>query len=465
MQIAKKKGVGELDLSLYDWNTTQGDKLVGTVRFRPEELSRMLQGIPGKKITRKLQLSDAKGLVMGHDKQVAHLIVTFRPFARITRSESFTLSCSSSQQDLFSSLPQSEQAGKKLARQKSHATPSALQSQRLAVMKDLCNSSRFVHAQLWHLDRRQMNMVYRGDNFTVTSFAESTGERLSELLALNETTSVAVGDEASLEGQSAARKEEEAQILASFLGNPEIVVPERLSRTAALFHASLALPIMHANGKELLGLIILYAPHEQQPVETKTYLHRPSNQKMFRLLDKSVALLSYTLMWEDTFPQFKDAVDEVTYNIHERVRKLWFKLRLVVKCGWIRNIRHRHVEAAPSPLQQLEMRLVGYVGKFTGAGGKAPPRSDAVFASLTFLGVFSSLIILSAINKFGFENHDDIEYVMISGSFAALATLLFAGTFHDLFATHTLFTCEHSDTFPLFVFSLCDLSSFCVPSA
>ena len=58
---------------------------------------------------------------------------------------------------------------------------------------------------------------------------------------------------------------------------------------------------------------------------------------------------------------------------------------------------------------------------------QAPPRADLMFGLWTFIGVFLSIFMNSVIHTHEFGKNDDIPYVLMSGSFGALATLLFAG--------------------------------------
>ena len=65
----------------------------------------------------------------------------------------------------------------------------------------------------------------------------------------------------------------------------------------------------------------------------------------------------------------------------------------------------------------------GYFEKWKGTGAKAPPRADMTFALWTFLGVFSSILVLAAINEYGFGPNKDVQYAILIGPFGALATL------------------------------------------
>ena len=137
-----------------------------------------------------------------------------------------------------------------------------------------------------------------------------------------------------------------------------------------------------------------------------------------------------------------------------------------MRSGWIRHLPN----ASSTPpllnsLSKVRQFLMTYVQKFRGANGKvrihalvptfeclhilpcslshfpsrcscllpaachvqAPPRADTFFAFWTFLGVFTSLLTLSAIDEYGFKIDDAIPYSILYASFAALATLLFAG--------------------------------------
>ena len=47
-------------------------------------------------------------------------------------------------------------------------------------------------------------------------------------------------------------------------------------------------------------------------------------------------VIAHSLMLEKQRPLYMDAYAASTYNLQERVRKLWFKLRLVVRCGWVK---------------------------------------------------------------------------------------------------------------------------------
>ena len=176
--------------------------------------------------------------------------------------------------------------------------------------------------------------------------------------------------------------------------------------------------------QQVVGLLILYAAHEETPIRVEAYCRRASNPSLFALLDHAVALIHGAFSWDATMVEYQKAVAAQSYDLHARVRKLWCKLRIVVLCGWIRSARR------PPPLPTTQEIFVAkaraYLQKFKGAGAKPPARADMVAGMWTFLGVFTSILILSAIHEHGFGQAEDIPYVIMSGSFGALATLLFA---------------------------------------
>ena len=252
VQVAKVKEAGEFCLELFDWNTTQGDQLVGRANLDQAEMVKIMQGASGKKVTREIPLVDKKSSALkGHDKQPAHITVKFRPFLRLTRTESFrTYSRTNSERSLKCVVDVGNDRPVRTPLQ----TASTLSAPRLALMKDVINNSRFVHAQLWYLQRREMTLVYRGEHFTSKSFiseevpkGDSNSKKLAELLALDETTEIPVGDETTVEGVAAARRATEAHELSSFVSNPEIVISERMSKMSELFYSCLVLPVKDTN--------------------------------------------------------------------------------------------------------------------------------------------------------------------------------------------------------------------------
>jgi CBS-domain-containing membrane protein len=144
---------------------------------------------------------------------------------------------------------------------------------------------------------------------------------------------------------------------------------------------------------------------------------------LFALLDHALELMSLVSSWDSTMGLYDEALAAQRYDLHARVRKLWCKLRIVVLCGWIRSARRP--PPPPTAWEQFEAKARAYFAKFKGAGANSPARADIVAGMWTFLGVFTSILILSAINKHGLGQADDVPYVIMSGSFGALATLLF----------------------------------------
>ena len=172
---------------------------MGEAIIPASQMLKMLQGTSGKIVTRELGLlkTDSSPII-GHDRANSILTIKIRPFRRCFTNESFKQSSKHSP-SLGSTRSDGTAAGKPFSKTKSLCkTKNKLSFHFLTIMEDICDSSRFVHAQIWHLERLAMDLVYRGEHYTSGTFAErcvehgikDSAKKLSDLLTLNEASKV-----------------------------------------------------------------------------------------------------------------------------------------------------------------------------------------------------------------------------------------------------------------------------------
>jgi len=126
------------------------------------------------------------------------------------------------------------------------------------------------------------------------------------------------------------------------------------------------------------------------------------------------------------YHQYGEAYTAITYNLKERVRKLWFKLRIVVRCGWVVTGKESGISEKPmTRAGKAWSWLKNYVTKFKGAGAKAPPPADRYNAAWAFVGTFIGLLVLSTIHYLVLLPDKSFPYVVMSPMFASLATLIY----------------------------------------
>jgi len=163
-QVPRVHQSGELTISLFDWNMTGGEELVGKVTLKSSQITQLLCGQRGKtvKLTLTLQ-NELGGSVVGHDKQNASIEVRVRPFVRFMGTRAYrdwqaSLHPPAGPSDAIGNprkpraLPARASSGKMACK---HLGASV----RMAAIKDLCCSSRFVHAQIWRFDRCEHSSV------------------------------------------------------------------------------------------------------------------------------------------------------------------------------------------------------------------------------------------------------------------------------------------------------------------
>lgn len=127
------------------------------------------------------------------------------------------------------------------------------------------------------------------------------------------------------------------------------------------------------------------------------------------------------------FQPYAEAFDGITYNLKDRVRKLWFKLRIVVRCGWVVTGKDLDSSDKPSGLAGTVFGAVkAYCIKLKGAGAKSPPPADIYNAAWCFVGTFLGLIILSTVHYLVMVPDENFPYAMMSPMLASLATLIYA---------------------------------------
>ena len=310
------------------------------------------------------------------------------------------------------------------------------------VMRDIVNNSRFgtcachghaslvvtdvslrhkVHAQLWTVCGDEL--AFSSVSFTKQTFLGGSSDlkgKMEELEAQNQRTAVKYGDLSSIESLGVESDEFLATGLEDFVANPEIIVSDRLKLHTKLFAVSLSVPIKHPETHKLAGLLMLYAAHEKlQPVLPHDYCVRSNNAALYALLDQSAQMLGWMLSMVEQEPLYAEAYQDMTYDLKDRVRKLWFKLRIVVRCGWVKSGVQEKERA------ERQWWVTGYVRKFKGAGAKSPPPNDVYHAAWACLGTFLAMMVLSVVNQ-KILVAQQINLSTMSPMFASLAVLIFA---------------------------------------
>jgi hypothetical protein len=193
VQVGKVAEVGELELSLFDWNTTQNDKLVGNVTLSTVQMLALLRGKSGKTIDKTLPLTLEGAPVVGHDGQNAQIVIRLRPFVRCSQkfSNSFEEQADTLNKELVGSRKQDP-----IGRAPHCKVAPTLSPQCASIMDDICRHSCFVHAQLWRLTPDQKELELRGEHFTTSCFAGGDKDaqgKLKAMLTLCEESHVDIG--------------------------------------------------------------------------------------------------------------------------------------------------------------------------------------------------------------------------------------------------------------------------------
>jgi len=115
----------------------------------------------------------------------------------------------------------------------------------------------------------------------------------------------------------------------------------------------------------------------------------------------------------------------------------------MVTTGWFRN--HAAI-APPKPLTRLQRArawALNYGSKWRGHGSAMPPpRATYSGGAWSFLGAFLGLLLPAVLHSSVFADLDHPDMVLMIGSFAALATLLFAAPASP-FAQPRVVLCGH----------------------
>ena len=387
-----------------------------------------------------------------------------------------------------------------------------------AVLADICSNSKFVYAQVWLLADSKDALVYLGEHYTTSSFAqraraqpkyrdaldqfhntsmaETPRVKLQEKRAAttrsaptspaqagglfrsgtgmsplspaqagglfrsgtgmsalsnqsgsaksdNLDSTVHTGDPSAHGGHStsaidatsfeAAALEQRSEVVTQ-LDDYLLISPDaRLHLGAQLFDTCVALPLVTGRGKEgMRGVLLLFTPNpavtgeDEEPLPMG-YLQRSGNAKLFALLDRGAKMIACTMALDRSFPQYKNSFGAKRVEIQARVRRFWFKLRLVVRCGWVKS--GKDGKRGESWFDSAKMWLKAYLQKWKGAGVNSPPRvTDWPTLLLTFSACMLGLGICSLIHFYVFlpERDNGWQYNLISGSFGALACLLYA---------------------------------------
>lgn len=235
-----------------------------------------------------------------------------------------------------------------------------------------------------------------------------------------------------LEGRAWERAQPEAVILSDFVANPEIQMQERYHLATQLFAACLTLPVRDPAGKNVVGVLVLYLPHEADGRRSAvSYLDVARNSALNTFSRQVAELLALDREWSRGLTSMQESAVSLSSEAQKRALRLWRRVRVLVQTGWFRSVRWQEgplPDAAEAKQvtwsTRMRVRLQHYAAKWCGqAASQPPPRATWTAGAWTLVGAFLGLIVPSALEKFYF--HDATNLVLMLGSFGALATLLF----------------------------------------
>ena len=164
------------------------------------------------------------------------------------------------------------------------------------------------------------------------------------------------------------------------------------------------------------GVLLLFTPHTADAIP-QSYFERGENTELYELLNASLQVMALSAALHHGQPSFDAALSGHRRVVQARVRKMWFKLRICVRCGWVKGGKDDAASATLAFLGPASLAFQRYIRKFRGAGVAAPPRADLSTIAVTFAG---SLLGLGSVSLLHFRvflpaRADGWEYSIMSG--------------------------------------------------
>jgi hypothetical protein len=231
-----------------------------------------------------------------------------------------------------------------------------------------------------------------------------------------------------LEGEALERGEAEFNLLDDYVKNPERQVAERAKIASSLYSASLALPIRASTDPHstIVAMLMVFLPKDSAAgeVSAREYVDRHKTPVM-SYLEQTAKILSFELLKQDALAEYHRLRLSMKYTVNERARQCWSRTRVTVKMGALSTKKAPPAPPPETPFSRLQKWLKVYTGKWKGAKAAPPPRADWTNTGWTFIGVFLGILLPSLINHFALALNNS-EFILMMGSFGALATLLYA---------------------------------------
>jgi hypothetical protein len=453
---------------LFDHDIAGSDDEIGEVELCVDTMQKLLSAQHGMVQEKAYKLMLAGKIVIGEDEKEAELVVKVRAFPYLHIPEPHKSQATVAAKGLEASsvgggplgypwndLQQYYLDARKADRQQNENMKS-LQG----ILEAVTQSTRFVTAELWNLHGSNdavgsgnkvspqpfdkgtdlesgegefgIHLKFSGQRATIGSFlshaaAGQLGAKAKEYYdkidKLAEHAVCHVGE--GLEGEALERGGAEFNVLADYIKNPERQVSERAKLASSLYSASLAMPIRasHDPHSPIVAMLMLYLPADSgcPPLE---YVDKHKTPVM-SYVEQTAKILSLELLKQDALTEYHRLRLSIKYTVTERARQIWSRCRVTVKMGALSSKKASPPLPPSTPLSRAQKWLKNYAAKWKGANSTPPPRADWTNCAWTFIGVFVGILVPSLINHFALALNDS-EFILMMGSFGALATLLYA---------------------------------------
>ena len=166
------------------------------------------------------------------------------------------------------------------------------------------------------------------------------------------------------------------------------------------------------------GVLLLFAPHTADAIP-QSYFQRGENTELYELLAASLQGMALSWALDHALPPLHEALSAHRRVVQARVKKMWFKLRICVRCGWVKGGKDDGgTSASLAFLRPASLAFQRYIRKFRGAGVAAPPRADLNTIAVTFAGSVLGLGSVSLLHYRVFlpARADGWEYSLMSGA-------------------------------------------------
>ena len=228
-----------------------------------------------------------------------------------------------------------------------------------------------------------------------------------------------------LQGEALERGDVDFQMLDDYVNNPERQVTEAEKLASSLYAASLAIPIRETEEahSKIRALLVLYLPHEAAGPDAAAHVYVKSTALQY--VAQTSRILSAELHKQDLLTEYHRLRLALKYTVKERAIQCWSRTRVTVKMGALSGKKKPPPPPSSTPWQRAQKWFKTYTNKLRGNKASPPPRADWVNTAWTFIGVFLGMLVPSLLNSQVLAANKS-EYILMMGSFGALATLLYA---------------------------------------